>query len=490
MRGRGEVFGYLGLLLLAGAGLVRILFRDSGPAALGLAALGVALFLVYFFRSGGSIQHFLTRRSTREGGGALGTIVFVLGIAVLLNILASQFHAYRDVTADRIFTLAPETRAALAAAPSTPRVWVFYPPGDPNLTSLRSLMEAVRLEFPAVEYQVVDPERDPVPARRLGVREYSTVVEVGDRHESFTGFQEEEFLAALARASRTQRVTVAFLRGHGESLPTDRSPQGMAEAGGSLFDRGYRVINAAVEPGHALRDSADVLVLAGPQVSPTTAEMDSLLAFLDGGGRLLVFLDPNWPVTLAPLLDRVGLGFDPRFLSNPEGREPAVIQPAEYSTHPVVRALRSRRIPVVLRGAGEVDIRRRGLPGVRQAMLMRAGPQTVVADDPDSAPLSRGLAAAAEWEAPGDRVGRLVVVGDADLVLPAMYPVLGNGDFFLGAVQWLAAEERAIELRPRARTSRPLVLSRQQGRALMVLGVGLLPVLVLALGTVAWWRRR
>ncbi len=485
-----DLFGYLGLLLLAAAGLVRVLFSGSGPAALGLAAAGVVLFLVYFFRSGGSIQHFLSRRSTREGGGALGTILFVLGIAVMVNILASQFRAHRDVTADRLFTLAPETQAALAAAPATPKVWAFYPPGDPVLPRLQALLEAVRLADPEVTYSIVDPERDPIEARQFRIRQYTTVVEVGDRFETFDGSEEENFLAALVRASRAKRPTVAFLRGHGEALPTDRSPQGSFEAAGYLDARGYRVINAVIEPGRSLRDSADVLVIAGPQVPPTPAEMDTLLAYMNAGGRLFVLLDPDWPVTLDPLLDRVELSFDPRFLSNPEGREPAVIQPAEYSTHPVVRALRARRIPVVLRGVGEVGISRRGVAGLRQAILMRAGPQTVVADDPDSSPYSRGLAAAAEWEVPGDTVGRLVLVGDADLILPAMYPVLGNGDFFLGSVRWLAEQEEAIEIRPRERTSRPLVLSRQQGRAMMVLAAGVLPLLVLVLGTVTWWRRR
>ena len=64
------------------------------------------------------------------------------------------------------------------------------------------------------------------------------------------------------------------------------------------------------------------------------------------------------------------------------------------------------------------------------------------------------------------------------------------GDFFLASVQWLAEEESLIELRPRARTSRPVVVARQQGRALMVVLAGLLPLSILAAGAVVWWRRR
>ena len=70
------------------------------------------------------------------------------------------------------------------------------------------------------------------------------------------------------------------------------------------------------------------------------------------------------------------------------------------------------------------------------------------------------------------------------------FDALGNGDLFMGLIRWLGEEESLIELRPRPQTNRPVVLSRQQGRALMVLTVGLLPLSVLLSGTVVWWKRR
>jgi hypothetical protein len=57
-------------------------------------------------------------------------------------------------------------------------------------------------------------------------------------------------------------------------------------------------------------------------------------------------------------------------------------------------------------------------------------------------------------------------------------------------VHWLGEETVTVSISPRTATSRPVVLSRQQGRALMVLLVGLLPLGVLGAGTVVWWRRR
>jgi ABC-type uncharacterized transport system involved in gliding motility auxiliary subunit len=487
---RADLFGYAGLGLLAAAAMVRLLFAGSGPAALGLAVGGVVLFLVYFFRAGGDVQRFLSRRSTHQGGNVLGVSLFVLGALILVNVLAARFHARFDVTADRLFTLAPETRTALREAPAPPEAWVFYPSNDPSVPTLRGLLAAARLADPGFTYHVVDPERDPVQALKFGLREYGTVVQVGERHEVFTGTREEDFLAALTRASESRRTRVAFLRGHGEAyFKVTRSERSMREAVDALLNRGYDVSGISILEGGAISDSVDVLIIPGPQVPPSPAEMDTLRAFMRKGGRLLVMLDPSSPVTLDSLLAPAGLRFVPKFLSDPSRQDPRVIIPTEYSDHPATRALHRQLMAVALRGVGEVRSGKGTLPGLRAAVLLRSGPRTVLAEDSTSAPHGRGLAVAVQWkEAEG--LGRMVVTGDADFATRDMFDVLGNGDLFLGSVQWLAQREDMIALRPRAHTDRPILITRQQGRALLVVLVVLLPLLILGSGGWAWWRRR
>jgi hypothetical protein len=366
-------------------------------------------------------------------------------------------------------------------------VFVFYPRGTPEAEGVRLILDAARQVRSDLEYEVLDPWQEPARAARFSLKAYSTVVQVGERFESYFGPAEEDFTTALLRASRTTKGRIGFFRGHGETLVNDPEPDGLRRAAEAMERRGYVPSFVDLHRGLALTDSLDAVVIAGPEKEFSPEETDSLLAYLDGGGRLLVLLDPASPVRLDGILARAGFRFDPRFIEDPEQRQPLVHFPS-FANHPAIRFLARERIQVVLAGAGEV-ILDEPPSGVLQVRLLWTWMQSRVAGDPASVPRSRTVAAAAQWPGTGDGDGRLVVVGDAGFPLNQQVETLGNQDLFLGFIQWLA-EDVPASIRPRARTNRPVVLSRQQGRAFMVLLAGVLPAAVLLSGLGVWWRRR
>jgi ABC-type uncharacterized transport system involved in gliding motility auxiliary subunit len=488
VRRRTEWIGYGGLLLVVLGLLVRLVFLDSGAVALGLAVAGLLLFIFYLFRAGMSVDRFLRRRSTREGGSLAGTSLFLLGIAILVNLLAGRFSVRWDTTASRRFSLAPETVAALKAAPVPPEVWVFLPETSPDAAALQDLLQAAQGVDRRLKFRIVDPRREPALAARFDVRGFTSVVKVGERFRTFDGSKEEDFLGALVSAERRAKIRLGYLAGHGEAQLTARDPQGLRESGEALRRRGFDPFKLDLLHGGSLVDSLDAVVVAGPRAPLAPAETESLRAYLDRGGRMAVFLDPSSPVTLDSLLARGGFAFDPRFIQDPDQTDPQVIHPAEISDHPAVAALRDSRISVVFPGVGEI-LPRPKPPGTRQAFVMRSGRRSRIAGDPNSEPRTRALVGVAEWSAPHG-LGRLAVTGDADFVANANFDALGNGDLFLGLMTWLSDPGTKISLRPRERDNRPVILSRQQGRAIMVLVAGIFPLGVLAGGVVVWWRRR
>jgi len=490
MNRRAELAGTTGLLLVVAALVLRALFADAGTASLLLGAAGVVLFLVYFFQAGAIFRGFMGRRSTREGGSVFGTALFLLGIVILVNLLGSRFRWNADITADGTFTLAPETVSALEAAPQPPVIWVFHPQGSRAQASMRRLLEGAELAVPSLEFHLVDPDRERAQATEFELTEYSTVVTVGERSARFPGLGEEELVAAVRRASRTDSISVGILSGHGELFPEDPGLTGFETAGRLLHRRGYIVRGVDLTRGAALRDEIDVLVIAAPQFSLSQAETDSVIVFLEGGGRLLALLDPAQDVDLQGVLATVGLGFVPAFLEDPEEQSAQLLLGQDLSGHPVVRDLRVRRVTTLFPGAGEVHrVARR--EDTRTATLMWTGSGAGVVGRPDLAPTQRGLAMAAERSrGEGEPPARVVLVGDADFATNAYFGTLGNGDLFLAAVRWLSEQDEIVSLRPRVVTDRPVIIRKQQGRALMVLSIVLLPLGVLAWGTAVWWRRR
>ncbi len=85
---------------------------------------------------------------------------------------------------------------------------------------------------------------------------------------------------------------------------------------------------------------------------------------------------------------------------------------------------------------------------------------------------------------------RIVTYGTSNLASNQFLNLQGNRDFFLNTVSWLAEEEDQISIRPKDARQSPVFLTAQQGQAVFLLPVVVLPALVLGGGIVAVVRRR
>jgi ABC-type uncharacterized transport system involved in gliding motility auxiliary subunit len=83
-----------------------------------------------------------------------------------------------------------------------------------------------------------------------------------------------------------------------------------------------------------------------------------------------------------------------------------------------------------------------------------------------------------------------VAVGTSSLAVNAYLGFQGNRDLVMNMVNWLSADEDLISIRPKPPESQRLNMTAQQMRRVLYLGVFGLPVLIIALGTSVWWRRR
>jgi ABC-type uncharacterized transport system involved in gliding motility auxiliary subunit len=85
---------------------------------------------------------------------------------------------------------------------------------------------------------------------------------------------------------------------------------------------------------------------------------------------------------------------------------------------------------------------------------------------------------------------RAVVIGDGDFASNSFLPYMANSDLLVAAVRWLAREERGTAVRTRIPVPPMILLTGAQSRWLFIFIVVLLPLAVIGIGGLVWWRRR
>jgi len=85
---------------------------------------------------------------------------------------------------------------------------------------------------------------------------------------------------------------------------------------------------------------------------------------------------------------------------------------------------------------------------------------------------------------------RVVVTGDSDFATNSFFHIMGNGNLFLNAVNYLAARENLIGVEPRTHDLPSVNLTNRQMKGTFFLSVILIPALLAVIGTAVWWKQR
>ena len=87
----------------------------------------------------------------------------------------------------------------------------------------------------------------------------------------------------------------------------------------------------------------------------------------------------------------------------------------------------------------------------------------------------------------------MVVLGDSDFVSNLYFAVLGNQDFFLNMVNWLAEAEELISIRHKKKQAypfSPLFLTENQKKIVFWFAVVIQPLFILSIGVFIYARRK
>jgi gliding motility-associatede transport system auxiliary component len=482
----------------------------------GLAILAAIVFRWEEIRAG------LGRRSARYGANSVTSIVLLLGVLTLVNYLGSEHSSRWDLTTEKRFSLAEQSRDVLDQLVEDVHIRAFYSGDDQGVEDLLKLYAAAS---PRISFEFVDPDVQPQLASQYDVTVYGVsgnpltgesfsfgivILEMGGRTERIESetepLSEQDVTNALTKLVKGETKTIYFIEGHGEKQISDTERSGMATARAALERENYRVESLNLVRVEAIPEDAAVLVWPGPEVEPLTGEVDLVDAWLDQGGSLMVMVDPPPDgAGLAGLLGRWSVSAGDDFVVDVSGLgqlfgtgpEVPLVTESEYDPdHPITEGFRVTTLFPMVR-----SVRAEDAPEEETITeLLSTSPQSwsetelgaeSVAFDEDSdvrGPIPIGLAITKEID--DDTAARMVVVGDSDFAANGFFGALGNGDLFLNSVSWLAEDEGFISIRPHEPEDRPLTLTQAGATIAYYLTIVLFPLSVLITGVSVWARRR
>ena len=503
------ILALAGVLVFMGAYLVMGTTSVGGYIALGLAAVAL---IIYAYLRPQEIVSGLKSRQARYGGNTLLMILLFIAILGALNFLSMRHFKRWDLTAEKKFSLAPETVETLKNLQS-PVTVLNFSSGGGTQSDTGILLDQYRAASSKLEVLTIDPDLQPTLARQYLASDGMLVLLSGDRHVAVSNPSETEITAALIKVLRTTQPVAYFTTGHGERDLEESGDLGFAVVKAGLDRDGFQIKPLLMATTSTVPADAAVVIVGGPHAPFASNEADMLRAYLARGGRVMLMVDTSLDTQdqklgdagFGALLKEWGITLRDDMVLDPvssQVTDPGVTIAAKYGPSPITQKMGN--YAAFFPGARSMALASPAPANIGLTPLVETSPQSWGAANlsavMDGFRTGRFPAADAK-DAKGPLViavaaensqtkARLVVFGNSSFAINAMSRQPGNFDLFLNAANWLAEQESQLNIRPKPFETRQLVPSLRMTIQVFGISIILMPLAVLVVGAIVWWRRR
>ncbi len=457
----------------------------------------------------------------------LAVTLVVLGVLfILINFVASRRYLRSDLTKNKITQLSGKTVQVLTQLKDPVNVVVFYQPNHRLYELVRDLLTEYERVTQKLAIEYVDPEQDIARAQQLAkqfeIERLNLVIfESGTRHKylsdtdlaeydystmafggqpsvkSFKG--EDAFTSTIVSVTQTTQPLVWMTSGHGEKRIDDVDPMGLSELKKALEQENMRVEAVTLLEKAEIPNTVGAMVIPGPTRRFVEQELVLLETYLEGGGRLLALIDPMQDTGLDWVLAKWGIEVGNDIVVDPARQLPFVsaanLFVTTYSQHPIVEKMQTLMTLFPLTRSVRPAKDLGGMTATALAMTSPEGwGETQVTSKPfefnEGQDTKGPVSIATASEKTASTPPRVVAIGDSDFVANAQLGNVGNRDFILGSLHWLAAQEQLIGIGPKPLESIKLNLTAAQLRGIFWSSFALLPFLCALAGVGMWWIRR
>ncbi|MDX8403253.1 MAG: Gldg family protein [Mariprofundaceae bacterium] len=516
MKGKGlfAPLGLLAIVLMLAGGMVYSVTGEMGNIAVSLIWIGLLILLLFFYMYFPEIRDFITKRSTKYAlNTAIMSMIFVVIIG-LVGVMSIKYKVRTDLTADNRYTLSSQTIKILKSLEEEVEVIAFYRSDERTRQAMFDLLQEYSYYTPKFNVRFVDPDRSPTEAVKYRVSSYrTTLMRYGDKEEIVVTESENKVTNALIKLISKETKVIYFVKGHGEKQVNSKKGDGYLLVKEAIERENHEVRELLLLNAKEVPEDASVLVISGPETNFLQAELDKISAFINQGGRVLFMLDPGGANGLVSYLSDLGfeVGNDLVIdtLSQVYGANyltPVVVE--YHKEHPVTHGF---ELATFFPAARSVHIKEEPAKGRYDLAKTSDKSWTVLgelteadlkfdSDKHTQGPISVVAVSAVEvvlnekkTETSQENMktwGKVLVVGDSDLVSNTHLKLAGNKDFFLNMLNWLAEENVLISIRRKEPGLTPLMLTSAQGKLVFWLSMVIVPSLVLVTGVGVTLRRR
>ncbi|MBI1397928.1 MAG: hypothetical protein GC151_18295 [Betaproteobacteria bacterium] len=482
----------------------------------------------------------LQTKLKRKGTILYNWIVVLGGIAlvVIANGALVLHDSYLDLTREKVFTPSEKAMKVVDTLAQDVDLTYFYQAQDQNARRMKDVLEVMARRNPHLHLRTIDPDKEPTLAENFGVKMYNAgVLQAEGRRILVQSTDENDIAMGILRVLRQRVINVCFLEGHNE-LPMDNfefhthleglqghshgdansavvkmAGHGIGRLRRSLEALGYDARKIVLATMTGVPDDCAVVIDANPRTTFLPAESTALTSYLARGGSVLFMFDLGFVLEpgLAHLLDELGIQPEQKVVIDPLSHyssDPEMVAVMGYNNSPITRNVSMTFYPGI-RPLAQVQ----AAPGVHSGALFQSSrdsytkdvrpvdtrevPQKSATSAQPQTPQNAGprtLAVAATGHLPGAAAGspefRAVVVGDGDFASNSFLPYMANSDLALGMVRWLARDEHAPSISSRIPVPPMILLTQPQTLWIFLILEVFLPLVVIAVGIVMWWRHR
>ena len=444
----------------------------------------------------------------RRLNGWLFTLILLLVVGAV-GYLSTRYVYEADWTANGRGSLSAESRAVLTTMQDPVEIVSYANPQGDLRQTVAGFLQRYQQVKPNLTLRFVDPQLDPAKMRELGITvDGALIIHYQSREQRLDELDERSLTNALERLVRGNDRIVAFVTGDDERRADGKANADLGTFMAQLEGRGMRAVPLNFSQVAAVPEHTDLVVLASPTLALPTGAVQALVTYVQNGGNLLWLTEPgNDDLGLKPLSAALNVRALPGVLVDGSGaalglKDPRMIALGEYVPNAITRGFTLTTLFPQVSALAQIA---QGDWAVHA--FLRSSAQSWTEFKPidntqtsdirfDASlgelkgPLDFGFALNRLSPSPEKSEQRVVVIGDGDFLSNSFLGNGGNRALGERIFDWLLGDDKLVDLPPRGAPDRIMQITQRELGAVSVGFLVVLPLLLLLIGGLIFWRRR